>query len=84
MGQPDTVRGSLPADDVGRLVGRRGRRVRLRGGVVGLFTSGAIDHLFEDASAGFVDTVKAGWDEVSSTGEATGDLASGAWHSIFG
>ncbi|MEQ6898194.1 hypothetical protein [Microbacterium sp. KR10-403] len=54
------------------------------GGAVGIFTSGAIDHLFEDAAAGVGDTLKAGWDELADTGEAIGDLASGAWHAVFG
>jgi hypothetical protein len=54
------------------------------GGAVGIFTSGAIDHLFEDAQAGFGDTLKAGMDEVADTGVAIGDLATGAWHAIFG
>lgn len=54
------------------------------GGAVGIFTSGAIDHLFEGAADGVVGTLKAGWDEVADTGEAIGDLASGAWHAVFG
>ncbi|WEG08579.1 hypothetical protein PU630_15235 [Microbacterium horticulturae] len=54
------------------------------GGAVGIFTSGAIDHLFEGAADGVAGTLKAGWDEVADTGEAIGDLASGAWHAVFG
>jgi len=53
------------------------------GAGVGIFTSGAIDHLFEDASAGFTDTIGAGVDELADTGKAIGGLVSGAWNSIF-
>lgn len=54
------------------------------GTAVGIFTSGVIDHLFEDASAGFLDTMQAGGDELADTGKAIGKLTTGAWHAIFG
>ncbi|MFV0286216.1 MAG: hypothetical protein ACK5IM_07490 [Demequina sp.] len=54
------------------------------GAGVGMFTSGVIDHLWEDASAGFADTVEAGWNEIADTGKAVGDLATGVWDAVFG
>lgn len=54
------------------------------GAAAGIFASGAIDHMWENTSEGFVDTVQAGWKEITDTGEAIGDLASDAWGAIFG
>ncbi|KHK95750.1 hypothetical protein LK09_18145 [Microbacterium mangrovi] len=54
------------------------------GAGVGIFTSGVIDHLYEDAAPGWADTLRAGVDEWVETGEAIGGLATGAWHAIFG
>lgn len=54
------------------------------GAGVGLFTSGAIDHLYESASAGFASTVEAGWNEITGTLSDVGDLASCVWDSLFG
>lgn len=53
------------------------------GAGVGLFTSGMIDHLWEDASAGLGDTLEAGLTEIADTGKAIGDLVTGVWDSIF-
>ena len=53
------------------------------GGAVGSMTSGAIDHLYEDSSAGVSDTLEAGWDELAGTGAAIGNLATDAWDAIF-
>jgi hypothetical protein len=54
------------------------------GAGVGMFTSGAIDHLYENASAGLASTVEAGFQEIGDTFEAAGDLVSGAWDALFG
>lgn len=76
------VVGSFILPPAGTVVGAIGGGVI--GAGVGMFTSGAIDHLYESASAGFLDTVDAGVQEIGDTVGAVGDLANSAWHSVFG
>lgn len=54
------------------------------GAGVGMFTSGVIDHMWENASADFFSTIDAGWSEVTNTLSDVGGLAKGAWNSLFG
>ncbi|MBF6354039.1 hypothetical protein IU449_05645 [Nocardia higoensis] len=52
------------------------------GAAVGIFTSGAVDSLYEDGlSVG--GAVNSGWDAVESTGETIGGGISKAWNAIF-
>ncbi|WP_062076684.1 hypothetical protein [Demequina globuliformis] len=74
--------GSFIAPPAGTIVGAGVGAIV--GAAAGIFASGAIDHMWENASEGFVDTVNAGWKEITDTGEAIGDLASDAWGAIFG
>ncbi len=56
------------------------------GAVVGSFTSGMIDGLWDsglDSLSDVGDAIGSGVDEVKDLGNAVGDLASDAWHSIF-
>jgi hypothetical protein len=57
------------------------------GGLVGLgaglFTSGAIDEVFENGAGEIGGVAGAGWDAVEGGGRAVGDLAVDAWDAIF-
>ncbi|WP_061964283.1 hypothetical protein [Demequina aurantiaca] len=73
--------GSFIAPPAGTIVGA------VVGAGIGLFTSGMIDHFFEDGwgdgLSGVGDALESGWNEVADTGKAIGDLATGVWDSIF-
>lgn len=53
------------------------------GAVVGIFTSGAVDTLYEDGIGSAGDAVVDGWDALYDTGASIGDLATGAWDALF-
>lgn len=73
-----TIIGGPVGTVVGAVVGG------LVGAGVGMFTSGVIDHLFENASATIASTLQAGFDEVANTVGAVGDAIGGLWSSLFG
>ncbi|MFC5999604.1 hypothetical protein ACFP6A_12860 [Quadrisphaera sp. GCM10027208] len=56
------------------------------GTIVGTFTSGAVDSLWEsgaDSIGDVGDAIVDGWQEVADTGAAVDDLAEDAWDAIF-
>lgn len=67
----------IPAPVIGTVAGALG------GAVVGIFTSGAVDTLYEDGIGSAGDAIGDGWDAVYDTGASIGDLATGAWDAIF-
>lgn len=74
--------GSFIVPPVGTVVGAA--LGTIVGAGVGMFTSGVIDHLFEEGADSLGAVASAGWEEITDTGEAIGDLATGAWDAIFG
>lgn len=67
----------IPAPVLGTVVGAG------VGAVVGIFTSGAVDTLYEDGFGSARDAVVDGWDALYDTGASVGDLATGAWDALF-
>lgn len=67
----------IPAPVLGTVVGAGA------GAVVGIFTSGAVDTLYEDGIGSAGDAVVDGWDALYDTGASIGDLATGAWDVFF-
>ncbi|WP_338890593.1 hypothetical protein [Rhodococcus sovatensis] len=67
----------IPAPVLGTVVGAG------VGAVVGIFTSGAVDTLYEDGIGSAGDAVVDGWDALYDTGASIGDLATGAWDALF-
>lgn len=67
----------IPAPVLGTVVGAG------VGAVVGIFTSGAVDTLYEDGIGSAGDAVVDGWDALYDTGASIGDLATGAWDVFF-
>ncbi|WP_072804077.1 hypothetical protein [Rhodococcoides yunnanense] len=67
----------IPAPVLGTVVGAVG------GAAVGVFTSGAVDTLYEEGIGSAGDAVVDGWDAVYDTGASIGDLATGAWDVLF-
>lgn len=67
----------IPAPVLGTVVGAG------VGAAVGIFTSGAVDTLYEDGLGSAGDAVVDGWDELYDTGASIGDLATGAWDALF-
>lgn len=67
----------IPAPVLGTVAGA------IVGAGVGIFTSGAVDTLYEDGIGSASDAVGDGWDAVYDTGASIGDLATGAWDALF-
>ncbi|WP_156042484.1 hypothetical protein [Rhodococcus sp. UNC363MFTsu5.1] len=53
------------------------------GVVAGLFTSGAVDSLYQNGVDDLDDAVESGVDAVADAGAAVGGLAKGAWNAVF-
>nr|WP_296775903.1 hypothetical protein [Rhodococcus sp. (in: high G+C Gram-positive bacteria)] len=53
------------------------------GAAVGIFTSGAVDTLYEDGLDSAWDAAGDGWHALYDTGASIGDLATGAWDVLF-
>ncbi|MBB4853576.1 uncharacterized protein YukE [Mycobacteroides chelonae] len=68
---------AIPVPIVGTAAGAVG------GAVVGIFTSGAVDSLYQNGIVGIGDAIGDGADAVADTGKAIGGLAKGAWDAVF-
>lgn len=67
----------IPVPVVGTAVGAVG------GAVVGVFTSGAIDSLYQNGIGSIGEAISDGASAVQNTGKAIGGLVEGAWDAIF-
>ncbi|MDH6680594.1 hypothetical protein M2284_004823 [Rhodococcus sp. LBL1] len=80
---PALATGALAGAAIGTTVPGLGTAVGAVVGVgVGLFTSGAIDSLYQNGGD-VSDAIGAGFDAVGDAGAAVGGLAKGAWDAIF-
>ncbi len=68
---------AIPIPGVGTVGGA------LVGATVGIFTSGAVDSLYQNGIGSLGDAISDGAAAVAGTGQAIGGLAKGAWDAIF-
>ncbi|TMS54646.1 hypothetical protein [Mycobacterium sp. DBP42] len=68
---------AIPIPGVGTVGGA------LVGATVGIFTSGAVDSLYQNGIGSLGDAITDGATAVADTGKAIGGLAKGAWDAIF-